>query len=359
MPPTPWVNWNHQRPPYRREGSPQWFRPIRSYEEVRPAHDVCYTPALPWVSMPTDWEAILRSWVKPPSDHEDSKRGKTEDEIKTALNASALLKPVTFKVYAKGSYANKTNVRLDYDVDIAVECTNFFYYDHIDRTGAAVSLTKAAAMQEQITPYKGGYTSLQFKSNVEQALADYYGRSAVQRGNMAMRVREKKTTLPADVVPCFEYHLNYDTDSGGNLIYYKGTRVYPDNGSHIHNWPEQQRVNGISKNDATGRRYKRMVRALKRIENELAKAGTIGELPSFLMECLVYNCPNSDFNHGTYIADMREVLATIYNATLTAESCNEWLEVSGRKYLFRTSQSWTRQQAHELAGRAWTYMGLE
>jgi hypothetical protein len=309
--------------------------------------------------MPPDWEDKLRSWVKPPSDHEDTKRNKTEDEIKAALKASAVLRPVAFKVYAKGSYANNTNVRLDYDVDIAVECTSFFYYDHIDRTGAAVSLTKAASMQERITPYKGGYTSPQFKNDVEQALIHYFGQSAIQRGNMAMRVREKKTTLPADVVPCFEYHLNYDTDAWGNLVFHKGTRIYPDDGSsHIHNWPEQQRINGIAKNDATGRRYKRMVRALKRIENELVKSGTIEALPSFLMECLVYNCPNSDFNSNTYVADMREVLATIYNATLTAESCNDWLEVSGRKYLFRVSQPWTWQQAHELAARAWSYMGL-
>ncbi len=74
-----------------------------------------------------------------------------------------------------------------------------------------------------------------------------------------MRVREKKTTLPADVVSCFEYHYIYDVDQLGQSLYYEGTRVYKDSGGYVHNWPTQQRVRGIAKNNATGRRYKRMV----------------------------------------------------------------------------------------------------
>lgn len=306
--------------------------------------------------MARDWEATLRSWVKPPSDNEDTKRNKTETEIKEALRASSTLKNVRYKVYAKGSYANNTNVRLDYDVDIAVECTEFFYYDHV---GTGADVRKAAALEATITPYKGGYTSQDFKRDVESALVDYYGRSAVTRGNMAMRVREKKTTLPADVVPCFEYHYIFDTNYYGNALYHQGTRVYKDEGGYVHNWPSQQYACGVTKNDATGRRYKRMVRALKRLENELAQQGKIEALPSFLMECLVYNAPNSNFNYTTYLADMQAVLAFIFNETRSKETCHDWLEVSERKYLFRSAQPWTYSQAHELASKAWDHMGFD
>jgi hypothetical protein len=305
--------------------------------------------------MARDWEATLRSWVKPPSDNEDAKRNLTEAQIKAALKTSTSLESVGYKVYAKGSYANNTNVRLDYDVDIAVECTNFFYYDN---AGAAADIKKAAA-ERAITPYKGGYTADAFKADVEQALVDYYGRSAVKRGNMAMRVRENKTTLPADVVPCFEYHYVYDVDGYGSPIYHQGTRVYRDSGGHIHNWAQQQHEKGVSKNNATSRRYKRMVRALKRLENLLVNEGLLDELPSFLMECLVYNVPNGNFNNSTYLADMRAVLATIFNETRTREVCKEWVEVSERKYLFHASQAWTYEQAHRLVDTAWDYLGFE
>jgi len=305
--------------------------------------------------MARDWEATLRSWVKPPSDDEDTKRNKTGAEIKEALRASGILKNVNYKVYAKGSYANNTNVRLDYDVDIAVECTDFYYYS---TDGVGSDVRKAAAIQETFQPYKGGYTSENFKRDVERALVAYYGRTAVTRGNMAMRVREKKTTLPADVVPCFEYHYIYDTDIYGQPVFYKGTRVYKDSGGYVHNWPQQQYDCGVAKNNLTGYRFKRMVRALKRLENELVSLGKVEELPSFFMECLVYNVTNEHFNNAAYVTDMRGVLAMIFNETLTAERCKEWLEVSERKYLFRTSQPWNYSQAHDLASSAWDYMGL-
>jgi hypothetical protein len=306
--------------------------------------------------MARDWEATLRSWVKPPSDDEDSKRNKTEEEIKEALKHSSALKSVRYKVYAKGSYANNTNVRLDYDVDIAVECSEFFYYDH---QGKGADVRKEALLEATHKPYKGGYTYKEFKRDVEQALVSYYGREAVTRGNIAMRVREKKTTLPADVVPCFEYRYIYDVDTYDRAVFYQGTRVYKDDGDYINNWPAQQYTCGVAKNNATARRYKRMVRALKRLENELVTRGKIEELPSFLMECLVYNAPNSDFNHTSYLADMREVLASIFNGTLSADKCKEWLEVSERKYLFHRDQSWTREQAHRLAAEAWDYIGFD
>jgi len=305
--------------------------------------------------MARDWEATLRSWVKRPSDNEDAKRDRTEDEIKEALKASTALGSVNYKVYAKGSYANNTNVRLDYDVDIAVECRDFYYYS---REGVGADVRKAAALETAVRPYKGGYTSEMFKNDVERALAVYYGSSAVTRGNIALRVREKKTTLPADVVPCFEYHQIYDVDSFGEPIYYQGTRVYKDSGGYIHNWPDQQRERGITKNLATSKRYKRMVRAVKRLENELVTQGKLGELPSFFMECLVYNIPNNYFNHATYLEDMRLVLAFILTKTGSKDECKDWLEVNERKYLFHSAQSWTYQQAHELASTAWTHMGL-
>lgn len=103
-----------------------------------------------------------------------------------------------------------------------------------------------------------------------------------------------------------------------------------------------------------------MVRALKSLETQLVTEGHLkDELPSFLIECLVYNVPDDDFNHKTYMAEMRAVLASIFNATLSDERCKEWLEVNWRKYLFRSTQAWTRSQAHALADAAWERLGLE
>ena len=71
----------------------------------------------------TNWDDLLLSWTKPASDNEEGKRDRTQREIKAAIDAHPRLGHESVHVYAKGSYANNTNVRLDSDVDIDVEYT--------------------------------------------------------------------------------------------------------------------------------------------------------------------------------------------------------------------------------------------
>lgn len=302
-------------------------------------------------------EASLREWVRKSSDDEEARRDRTEREVRTAFATSSRLAGVPLSIYVKGSYANNTNVRLDYDVDIAVEYTGMYY---IDATGAEADVRKAAlATADYLGPYGGVDGATQFKADVEHTLERHFGSRAIERGSLSLRVRENKTTLPADIVPCFTYKYVTGRDWRGDVTYRQGTRLYPDHGSYIHNWPKQQYDCGVNKNSRTGRRYKRMVRALKRLENQLVDAGLLKALPSFFMECLVYNVPDSQFGHVEYTADMRSVLATIFNATLTDQECEKWLEASECKWLFGYGQGWNRQQAHDLADKAWDRLGLD
>lgn len=306
------------------------------------------------------WESTLRQWVKKSSDNEDQKRDRTEAEIRQAFAGSSRIQGVRPKIYVKGSYANNTNVRLDYDVDIAVECQGLYYYDS-EGAEADVDLARRMAKSagDYVGPYGGVAGAARFKADVRATLADYFGASAIMQGKLSLRVREKKTTLPADVVPCFEYRRLTGLSWQGDVEYVQGTRLYPDSGPYVHNWPNQQYECGVKKNNETRRQYKRMVRAVKRVENELVKAKKIQALPSFFMECLVYNVDNIHFDHESYVGDMRAVLATIFNATASKDACDTWLEASEMKWLFGYGQSWTRQQANALAASAWDYFGLE
>ena len=83
-------------------------------------------------------------------------------------------------------------------------------------------------------------------------------------------------------------------------------------------------------------------------------------IPSYLIECLVWNVPNEGFEHNEYKADLRYILAHTFNATMTDEKCNKWGEVNELKYLFRSNQPWSRQQqAHAFLGAAWDYVGFQ
>lgn len=303
--------------------------------------------------MAFDWEAWLRASAEPPSDNEDDKRERTEDQIRDALRNYEPLQGRPYSVYTKGSYANNTNVRLDYDVDIAVEYCGYFYCDLLfDLEGYGRS---DIDLKDSDDPY----TRTEFKRDVRGALQQAFGASAVKAGDIAFRVREKKTTLPADVVPCWEYR-RYDGLVNGVPSYHEGSRVYPSSGGYKNNYPKLQLTEGTAKNKQTGYRYKRMVRALKRLQTKLVADGLLDkELPSYLIECLVYNIPDDGFNHSTYRADMRAVLAGIFNATLARGDSHDWKEVHGLTYLFRGDNPWTTSEVHTLANVAWDAMGYE
>ena len=305
-----------------------------------------------------DWEQWLRASASPPSDTEAAKATKTEAEIRAALRAYAPLQGKGYRVYAKGSYANNTNVRLNYDVDIAVEFTDYFMYD-LD-----FELEGQPASAAGITPAANSYTIDQFKRDIHAALNQAFGSNAVKAGRIAYRVREKQTTLPADVVPCVEYH-RYDRRAipGGRAVPNEGVQIFPTNGRPIINYPAQQLAKGNAKNGPgrTNHRYKQMVRALKRLQTRLVDQNALpAELPSYLIECLVYNVPDRLFGNATYVADMRQVLATIYNATLQGGDANDWVEVNELMYLFQRSEPMgTLAQVHGLAHAAWEELGFE
>jgi len=74
-------------------------------------------------------EDQLSGWTVPSSDTEKDKQDRTERMIRQAIDAHAPFNNCSLKVFTKGSYANNTNVRLDSDVDIAVECKDVLYWD--------------------------------------------------------------------------------------------------------------------------------------------------------------------------------------------------------------------------------------
>lgn len=300
-----------------------------------------------------NWEDWLKAAAAPPSDHEDSKWQRTLGQIKESLSAHQPLAERPWRIYAKGSYANNTNVRLNFDVDIAVEYHGHFYSD------LSFQLKGKHKSTVGVVDSADTYTRAQFKQDILDALTASYGKGSVDAGDIAYRVRSGKTTLPADVVPCWEYR-RYDSITNGMPVFHQGSRIYTSDGNAVNNFPAQQLKNGTAKNLRTGRRYKRMARALKKLQTRILEAGEIDqELPSYLIECLAYNVPDRLFAHDTYAADMRGVLATIFNSTLSTGNWNDWEEVNGLKYLYRSHDKWSHEQVHHFAEAAWHHMGYK
>ncbi|MDR7357930.1 nucleotidyltransferase domain-containing protein [Paeniglutamicibacter sulfureus] len=294
----------------------------------------------------TALEEKLAGWTGPSSATEQDRQDRTERMIREAINAHPAFQTLSRKVYAKGSYANNTNVRSESDVDVAVECTNIFYYDKT-----------STDLGTSITPYSGEWGDPQrLRDELIAALRAKFGSDVDTSGSTAIQVHSSSARVEADVVPCFEYRYYYSASS-----WVEGARVYKTDGTHVENYSSRQLTNGRAKNTRTNQAYKKTVRILKRLENAMVADGSHREAPSFFLECLVYNCPDSLFATSTWTATVKDVLTHIYTSLDGAEPANDndrWLEVNETKFLFHTSQKWTRKDARDFAYAGWSYLGL-
>lgn len=301
--------------------------------------------------MTSSWEQTFRTWMGAGSDTEKEKREHAESMVRDAIRNDSTLSPHTLKVFAQGSYRNNTNVPQDSDVDICVCCMDVCFTDY---TFADYGDTEAEMVNSS-------YRYADLKNQVEQALVAKFGRAGVTRGNKAFDVHANTYRVDADVVACFEYRRYNPRTSSGRITYDSGTRFLPDNGGSVINWPEQHYANGVTKNKATGGRFKGVTRILKELRYQMEDDGIAAAKPiaSFLIECLVWNTPSDQFGHDLVSDDVRAVLIHTFNGTRDDEKCRNWLEVNELKYLFRPSQPWTRQQANDFLKPAWNYVGFK
>lgn len=297
-------------------------------------------------------EDQLATWAKPPSESEKERCENTEKAVCDALNNDEALAKRDIIVFAQGSYKNNMYVRLDSDVDICIMLRDTFFADYPN-----------GHTHQDYGNTTSNFTYMEFKNLVEIALVNHFGENQVVRGNKAFDIHENTYRVDADVVPAFE-HRRYtgSTNNDGTYHYHQGIEFRPDNGRRIINWPNQIYKNAIEKNNDTGRRYKAVIRILKQLRGKMQDDGIkeAEDIASYLIACLAWNVPKEGFNRASYEADVRYVLAHLFNNTRKFDECREWGEINELKYLFRDAvQPWTLAQAHNFISSAWDYIGFE
>lgn len=289
-------------------------------------------------------EDTLASWTKPSSDSEQEKQERTERMIRQAIDAHEPFRECRLNIYAKGSYANNTNVRADSDVDIAVECTEATYWEEAE-----------PGLHGPSVPYKGIWTPEKLRSEMVTALEKKFPEKVDTSGSTAIQINSSSARVDADVVPCFTFHYYLSPEN-----YREGTKIFTTSSKNVVNYPIQQIKNGKIKNTRTNYAYKKAVRILKRVENAMVDDEAHREIPSYFIECLVYNCPDSLFNYTTWTDKVRAMLVYIWENLQNEEPSDNndrWREVNECFYLFHNAQKWTRNDGRDFAYAAWNYLG--
>ena len=290
-------------------------------------------------------EQQLQAWTAALSPTEEQRAENTIKMIKSAIDASDNLRAMDIEVFTQGSFANNTNVRSDSDVDVCVMLKDTFFYDLPEGKSAS---------DYGITP--SSMTFQRYRDLVKNALEDKFGASYVADGNKSLKIRENTYHVQADVVPAFQYR-RYTTTVGR---YHEGTRFYAKDGSQVTNYPKVHIKNGTDKNNRTNYKYKKLVRIMKHVKNEMVDDGkTNGDkITSFLVECLVWNVPDSTITgYNSWTETVKQAIIYLYNA-IKDDKHKEWGEVSELLYLFR-GRKWTDQDAKQWLYDAWNYMGYK
>lgn len=294
-------------------------------------------------------EDTLRTWAQRPSDSEQARIERTERMVREALGHSTDSRVQNAYVFAKGSVKNNTNIRADSDIDICVRASGVFYPEYPGNTSGATFGNQSV-----------DYTFTTFRRGVEEALVEYFGLADVDTaGSKAIRVRASASgsRIDADVVPAFE-HRRYINSS--TAAYYEGIEIRPKGGgASVINWPGQNYGNGVTKHSDTYRRYKKMVRIIKRMRSAMRDIGveSAHNAQSFLIESLLWNVPDDHYGFDSLEEDLTNIFSYLKSQLVSTSLVTEWGEVNELKYLFRPQQKWTRASAEAFVKDASDYFG--
>ena len=297
-------------------------------------------------------EETFQSWAQSLDQTERVKCDTVERAIKRAIKTDKTLATMNIDVKPHGSYQANTSIRQDSDVDIYVCLRSTFCYNLPHRL---------SVKPEDISGRDTSITYKAFRKLVEYALIHEFGKKSITRGGKAFDIHEKPGRIDADVIAAFEYRFytgQYHAD--GIPAYHMGITFFPDSGGQVINWPDQTYENGIQKNNETRKRYKAVIRILKNLRNKMQedKITQANSIASFLIESLVWNVPNEGFGHAHLSDDVQYALAYCFNNTRDNENPGTWHEVNELKHLFKQSQPWTKQQAHQFVSSTWDYVGF-
>ena len=304
------------------------------------------------------WEARFTHWERSPSDTETQQIRRARDMVRDALAQNIWLRSQGVALQPQGSFTNRTNRRNQADIDLRVQHPHIkieFAPDVVFETAwAAGGYGPISSPLENLFPV--------MRSEIEVELVRRFGRVNVEPGSKAIRVKGLAgSRSEVDVVPAVSFHRVSNSSFAGSFVTVAGIAILSSDGQWTINYPEQHLANGRAKRLSTGHQFKRVVRIIKSLRKDMKDRGILKQkVPSFLIECLVYNVADKHFivaGDDRY-ARVKRVLQEIYSS-LNAGILSPYfmMEVNGIKSLFGQGQAWSVEDAQSFVAMALAHLG--
>ena len=292
-------------------------------------------------------ESVLQSWTSPLSQTEEQRVENTVRMIREAVTSYFKLSDCSMSIFAQGSYANNTNVRQNSDVDICIMSTSTVFCNYVEgKTDKDYGYTP------------GTISFYDYKAYIIEALKNKFGAAAITIGNKCVNIKTNSYHVNADVVPAFQYRDFKIINSINPQKYIEGIKYLSSTGEQVINYPKDHIENGKQKNIDTNHEYKKLVRIMKHIRNEMVDKGIVNgdKITSFLIECLIWNLPNDIItNSNTWAGTVQKSIAYLWNK-INDNQHKEWGEVSERLYLFHSNRKWTAEETKSFLSDMYNFL---
>jgi len=196
--------------------------------------------------------------------------------IRKALEAHRGLSQFKYEVFLQGSYKNDTNLGGDSDVDVVVRLSS--------KLKPAVATLTGEQLQKDDSHRFVHQQWNSFRGEALKALRVRFG-SAAESGRKTLKV-PKGRMIPADA------------DLVVTVSHMEGIGFYlSDEQRWVVSFPLQHHSRGLKKEKAANNRFKRTIRMFKAARNQLVDKKMLARdvAPSYFIECLLYNVPDSLF----------------------------------------------------------------
>lgn len=301
----------------------------------------------------SSWNDRLEHWEKAESSSETDRILRARNMVTTALAESSWIADSKCRLVEQGSFTNRTNTRGESDIDLRVQhpYIRIEFGSNVDEKSAYIA---------------GGYFDtgetfndvlFQLRKEVTRTIVNKFGAQSVDTtGSKAIRVKGLDgSRAEVDVVPAFtlDYILPFTVIHGVALY-------NPNTDKWTYNFPDQHIINGKTKRANTGHRFKRIVRCIKRMQSDMMQHDALStRVPSFLIECLVYNARDEEFTNpfDDRYDRVKRVLTNINSQLNTPHADTTMMEINGVKRLFGAGQSWTINEARHFIRTALEHLG--
>lgn len=304
-----------------------------------------------------EWNARFQHWERPASVTEEGTIERAERNVRLALADNHWLNDEGVVIRPQGSYHNNTNVRVEADIDLRAvhPAAKVDYHENVVQSAARSILNYGGARLTEDQAFS------RMRSELFADLGRKFGYLNIDLGKKALRIKGiTGSRAEVDVVPAVNYHFVRWNSALNRYIVFDGVAIYSTDGRWTINFPEQHYANGVAKNGRTSRRFKRIVRIFKRLRADMETRGLLLiDVPSFLVECLVYAVEDEYFlveSDDAYDRVLR--VARRMKALLASEATAARLtEVNEIKFLFHVNQPWRRETATAFVSAVLTHLG--